>query len=528
MPYMNRPAPENRSILKDNLLSKDFRDLFVSSVLFILSFPPSPFGFLIYFAFIPLFSLSTRKNAAAMTGLTYLTGLTVNWVLLSWIIPYSFPKFTLLATLNAAQFALLGWWLGCGFKYLKYKNVLFFPFIWTGLEHLRGMGDLAYNWLDISNTQTNFLYVIQMADTGGSDLLVFWICVLNVLIWFAWRSREGLLPSKRYISAITILVMIPLFYGSFTIGKIETLPGFRVHIFQPDTDPVVKWDPEQQKKIYHDLIIWTRGKQNTDPADLLVWPETAIPFELRNFPEYLDQLGRFDVPLLTGVMDFSYRSGHKHRHNAVFAFGQDSLQVYHKLRPVPVEEVIPYQRLFPALQRQAVYDRYLSPGISVRPLQLTISSMINLRTKGDWWQPEEFAGRAQPVMIGPSICFEVAFHDPAREQVMAGADVHLVVTNDAWFGYSHQPFQHLNIARLRAVETRRSVIFCANSGFSAFIDHRGRIAGRTNLFERMVSSRMIPVNRSESFYLRTGNWVAVVSLLGIIFWGAMVLKRIFV
>ena len=229
---MSRHVPENRSILRDEIVLKDMRDVLISAILFILSYPPAPFGFLVYFAFIPLFSLSTRKSPATMAGLAYLTGLLLNWVQLSWIIPYAFPKFALLATLNALQFAVIGWWLSFGFKYLNYSNIGFFPFIWTGFEHLRGVGDLAYNWLDISNTQTGFLYIIQMAGIGGSDLLVLWICLLNVLIFFAWRTRKGILPGLKYLLYLVVVIGIPLLYGYQKCKSTGESSGIRVRQYR--------------------------------------------------------------------------------------------------------------------------------------------------------------------------------------------------------------------------------------------------------------------------------------------------------
>ena len=168
----------------------------------------------------------------------FLTGLLLNWVQLSWIIPYAFPKFALLATLNALQFAVIGWWLSFGFKYLNYSNIGFFPFIWTGFEHLRGVGDLAYNWLDISNTQTGFLYIIQMAGIGGSDLLVLWICLLNVLIFFAWRTRKGILPGLKYLLYLVVVIGIPLLYGYQKCKSTGESSGIRVRIMQPDVGSV--------------------------------------------------------------------------------------------------------------------------------------------------------------------------------------------------------------------------------------------------------------------------------------------------
>jgi apolipoprotein N-acyltransferase len=203
----------------------------------------------------------------------------------------------------------------------------------------------------------------------------------------------------------------------------------------------------------------------------------------------------------------------------VFALVPDSFQVYHKLRPVPFEEVIPFQKYLPWVSR----EEFLSPGLAVRPLRVYLKPMTKLSKSDTWWVPHPGGLSGAVVELGPSVCFEVAFHDPARQQVQAGADVHLVVTNDAWFGYSLQPFQHLNLALLRAVETRRSVIFCANSGFSAIIDHLGRINGRSRLFERGVISGMVPVNDSESVYLALGDWVALVSFAGILVWMLMLI-----
>ena len=117
--------------------------------------------------------------------------------------------------------------------------------------------------------------------------------------------------------------------------------------------------------------------------------------------------------------------------------------------------------------------------------------------------------------IGVQICFEIIFPGLSRSLAKNGAGLLVNLTNDAWFGRSSAAYQHFSMAVFRAVENRRSLIRCANTGISGFIDPVGRVVAQTSLFENAVVDRNVPEHRELSFYTRFGDLLAVVCLLGL-------------
>jgi apolipoprotein N-acyltransferase len=229
---------------------------------------------------------------------------------------------------------------------------------------------------------------------------------------------------------------------------------------------------------------------------LIVWPETAVPFILRREPELSPRVGRYvaetGVPMLIGSPD----AGADGRlYNTAFLVGTDGgiLGRYDKRHLVPFGEYVPLQRVFFFLDK-------LVTGI------------------GDFGRGRKAtvfggAGPAFSVMI----CYEVIFPAEVREFVRAGATYLVNITNDAWFGRSGAPTQHLAMAVMRAVENGSYLVRAANTGISAIIAPTGEILARTEIFTEAAFVGTIHARQTETPYTQYGDvlaWVCLVCSMG--------------
>ncbi len=219
-----------------------------------------------------------------------------------------------------------------------------------------------------------------------------------------------------------------------------------------------------------------------------------------------------------GTQDLSITESDSLRHNCVMLIsqGSEALQSYHKMRLVPGEEGLPFRGLFSFLNMKEILKQYLTPGDDISILSLTLPTSRIKKGKNGWYTK---SGKGSPteIRIGALICYESIFPELAREYRNQGCQLLVVVTNDAWFGYSHQPFQHLQTAVYRAIENRISVIQSANSGVSGFIDPAGRISGQSGIFTREMRSSFLPLSTKHTYYAKIGDWPGIISLILVLF-----------
>jgi len=217
--------------------SKDIRDVLLSTVFFIVSYTPSPFGFFIYIAFIPQFFISKRNSPGRSFVLGYLIGLFVNAVTLYWLFFYSGEGFSIIAIGNALQFGVLTALLSFVFNRDARLALISFPFLWTFLEFVRQFGDLAFTWLNIAHTQSYFLYIIQYVEYTGYLGVVFWIGLVNISIYLVITSSQNLTLMFKRSLVVLFLFLLPLAFGFYKMGFEEKAPGVSIAYIQPNIDP---------------------------------------------------------------------------------------------------------------------------------------------------------------------------------------------------------------------------------------------------------------------------------------------------
>ena len=346
---------------------------------------------------------------------------------------------------------------------------------WVGLEWMRGwmLGGFPWNFAAVS--QHRNLGLIQICEWTGVYGVSFVVLFVNHAFWLTWRRlwiERFSARSWRYeLSAAILLVAFCLFVGMRHLlrSHAEMAGGARravilkLALIQPDIPQEVKYEPlsqEEQRRRLEELT----GLASALKPDWVIWPETAVvagPTYNLDSRYWLESLvRRMGVPIFFGTVDAdvanhegtSRRSEVKYFNAAVSIDEKGQLGTpYHKLHLVPFGEYVPFDRWMPWL-------RWLTP---ISTGFHTGAGPVLFDCKG--------------VKMGPLICFEDTFPHLSGAMSKNGADVLINLTNDAWFKESMEARLHAANAVFRAIETRRPLVRCTNSGLTLVISASGEI-----------------------------------------------------
>jgi len=483
----------------------------LSGVLLTASFPPVNLSFLAWFALVPLFKSIENESPSRAFKLGFITGTVHFLTLIYWIVivlgRYGdlgvllslFPclLLCLYLALFIAVFSYLTAWIGEGPFFLLWTGSF-----WVGLEYVRAKFLTGFPWCLLGYTQYHHLNLIQLSDiTGVYGLSFLILCVNGVIYHLIIRSRKTAKAqkSRSFLKwetlMIGVMVVGTLVYGYDRLSEWQVAEGspepVKSVIIQGNIDQSRKWDPAYQTKTlgtYHRL---TRTTYDFKP-DLIVWPETSVPFFFQD-----------DTKMSTEVVSIAKEAG------CAFVFGSPA---YKQTK----EGVNYYNRAYLISAREELpqcYDKvHLVPFGEYVPLKKILSFINRLvPAAGDFAEGDEIVTmHYRNLSIGVLICFEAIFPEIARVHVRKGANILVNLTNDAWFGRSSAPYQHLAMAVFRAVENRRPLIRAANTGFSAFIDARGEIIAQSDLFCEETLKASINISKSPpTFYSRFGDLFAL-------------------
>ena len=487
------------------MTSKDILLILLTSFALIFSFPPFPTGFLALVAFIPFFFYAEGKNLKELFRDGYLIGLIWSAGTIFWI-----GHATIIGVIGAiiwvafyfAFFSLLYGWVS---KKIGQAAVWTAPFIWVSLELLSSVGPMAFPWNSLANTQTYYPIFIQYISITGMYGITVWIVFFNVISYILIKNLKCKKNVILCTSLIIILIGLPLLYNLFISRKeLNGKEKVKISLIQGNIDPYKKWTSgfiNENFYIYRDL---TLEASRTSP-DLIVWPETAAPCYLRSHNYYrnfmFNLVNNITIPILTGTIDYDRRDTDEiRRYNSVFLFkpDRDTIESYNKIHLVPFSERVPFVDKFPFLYNLAKIDLNIGdyfPGDST-----TVFKMWN--KKDSSW-----------VKFSAGICYDSVFPYLNRRFVRNGAQFIIIITNDGWFGSLSGPYQHAQIAVLRAIENRVWVIRCANTGISEFIDPFGRIIKKTELSERTILTQSIYVSDNNTFFSTHGYYFIYLILL---------------
>lgn len=364
--------------------------------------------------------------------------------------------------------------------------LLFFPALWTLLDWVRSWLFTGFPWLAPGYSQTDSP-LGQLAPYLGV-FGVGWAVMFSVGLLRAALHGQDRQSRLEWLGLLAVLWLGA--WGLERIAWIESAGApLRVAIVQGNIGQDVKWEPDildDTLESYVQLSLPEHAR-----SDVIVWPETAIPAFYQDVLPFLDTLGekaRQDkVDYVTGIPTGSWETGIFH--NSVISVGH-AVNFYNKRRLLPFGEYLPLRWFFLFFR-----DWVTIPMADFLP--------------GDRDQSLLRAG-GQPV--GISICFEAVFGNEIR-LALPEATWLINVSNDAWFKDSTAPHQHLQIARMRSLETGRYMARATNTGVSAIIDDRGRIVARGVQFRPVVVRGEVRPLRGLTPYSRFGDLPTVILVI---------------
>lgn len=394
-----------------------------------------------------------------------------------------------LVLIMAVYCAAAGWIISRLVQGSSKRLLLVAPAAWVTSEWLRGWVLSGFPWLAAGYSQIDSPiagWVPLVGVYGASVVSVFVSAALLATIIESGRGRW------LYAGA----VVLPWVAGA-ALQPIEwteaSASPLRATIVQGGISQDRKWLPEQFQPT---LDQYRNATLEHRDSDLVVWPEVAIPSvidQVENFAAVLQSdLQAEPKTLLFGILERDLES--REVFNSVVMLDGHQRQIYRKRHLVPFGEYFPvpdFVRQWMRLMSLPTSD--MSAGIDEQPLLEALS--------GD--------------KIAVAICYEDAY---GAEQLYAlpEASVLINVSNDAWFGDSIAPHQHLEIARMRALEAGRYVIRATNNGVSAFIGPKGELLDTAPQFQYATMTMDVFPHASATPYVRTGNWPVVTMLLGIL------------
>ncbi len=489
----------------------------ISGLIMTASFAPSPLDWLVWFALVPLLRSLHDESPAHAFLLGHIAGLVHYLTLIYWIVPtlqnYGYLDLLtscaalLLLCLYLALYPAVFSYLLCRMKGSRFP-VFTMASLWVGLEIIRAHFLTGFPWCLLGYTQFRNLFLIQVADLVGVYGISFMIVLANGLIYRLLFHRDALERTglKWEITGVLLVAAFSLVYGQYRLAGGERKgageKSLKTAIIQGNIDQSIKWDPAYQEEsvdTYHRL---TRSTSLFKP-DLIVWPETAMPFFFQDNDKFSPRLFEIskeaEADLIFGSPAYNKTGTGTQYYNRVYLLSRhgEFVAYYDKVHLVPFGEYVPYRWLFPFFRHLLHAAGNFASGKKIEPLRLTNHS------------------------AGILICFEVIFPELARTQARKGAEILVNLTNDAWFGRTSAPYQHLSMAVFRAVENGRPMIRAANTGFSAFIGPQGRLTTRSQLFKEQVLTQDLRWGHASlRFYTRYGDLFAftllVISFLKIV------------
>ncbi len=496
-----------RRLLPDSATSWSF----ASGLILALSFPRPDIAAAAWVGLVPLFLVMGRRpfRSGFAAGIGFF-GLVLYWLnIVMTTYGRLHPAFSVVAYLLLVCYLALFFgaatWAACRLRqHLKLSSVLTLPVLWVALEFVRSFFLSGFPWATLGYSQQGLLPMIQSADLFGVYGISFLLVLVNAVIAECCRFRSGNSPRTfpwRGVAVAALLVVANLGYGYWRLGQdLDGRPAsLETAMIQGNIDQSVKWDPAHQQKtvdIYRDL---SRAAHAESAAELIIWPESATPFYYQDggdlsaaVTETARETGAF---LLFGSPAYEVvNRQYQYLNSAFLLSGQGrALGRSDKVHLVPFGEYVPLGRFLPFINKLVVGIGDFAPG-TVSPLPMN--------------------GHQAGVLV----CFEGIFPELARDYVVKGSDFLVNITNDAWFGRSSAPYQHLAMTRFRAVENRIWVARAANTGISALIAPSGAVTAQTPIFQTLFLNGKIGLGAGGALYTRVGDVVPGAFLALSIWW----------
>lgn len=500
----------------------------ISGIMLGLSFPPIPFFPLLFAAFIPYFIvIEKRTSLASINRFTYFAIFIYNFITLYWVGSWQpdTDPFLMVAGVALLFFNPCVFLIPSSLYYLAYKKfgrkaaLYLFPMFWVVVEYLYSISDFRFPWLTLGHSLPYFHSFIQIADIIGSFGLGLLVIYINIFFYEAFKNFTS---QKKYIKQIVIaliLLLVPILYGALKVNQLTKSDSkLKVGVVQPNLNPWKKWEAGNLTEQLN-LYLALSEKEIRNGAEILIWPETALPVYLMGggYEGLVNSIYTFcdtnNVYLMTGMPYATFyfdstkapkeakktSSGNYYTsYNSIIMFkpGSREVPMYGKVKLVPFGEKVPLVDYIPFLGDLIKWN-------------VGISSW----NEGTEQKVFEVSAEDEKHKIAGVVCIESIYPRFITGFVNNGAELIVVVTNDSWYGNSSGPYQHKEMSALRAIENRRTVVRSANGGISCVIDKKGNTLIETEMFTRASFTYDVELNSDETIYTKTAYVLPVISLI---------------
>jgi len=484
----------------------------LSAILLVFSYPPFNLGFLAWFSFIPFFFAIENQDTKKRFALGYFYGLLFFAAILYWLFKISVPGALVLVILLALAPAIFSALCRPSIVY-HLSSIAFVPAAWVLTEYVRSHFLTGFPWALLGYSQSYNIPTIQISDITGPYGVSFLIVLINFSVYKAIRKREG----RFYVLFFALMIYaFNILYGEYVIKKHYPASELRVASVQGNIPQGEKWDPAFRNSIMRQYVRLSE-KALSEKPQLIVWPETSVPGYLTEEKDLEKALTSFvdknNVRLLVGSLRDEAGAVFN---SAMFLSPAKGIEKhYDKSHLVLFGEYMPLGRAL------AWIKDYIDKPIADfnRGKEFTV---FDFRVSRKAAPPDSHILRTTDFYrFSVLVCFEDIFPDHVRRFVKNGARFLVNITNDAWFGKTSAPYQHLEGSIFRAAENKVPLIRAANTGVSCIIDHTGRVVkyvevSKDKLFVEGFCIGEIHPSFYRTFYTRFGDvfsWASIALVL---------------
>lgn len=440
----------------------------------------------------PAYTAWAGFRLGMMTGAIYFAG-TLYWTssVMAQYGGISMPVAALLTALLVAYLSLYigatAVLLGSSVKRFGVAGLWLAPVFWVTTEWMRGWLGLAFPWVPLGASQASVLPIAQLASvTGvyGVSFLVTLVSTAAAVVALS-RRRQHLVGATGVI-ALVILVAAGGMWRIADGRLAKTGRVLRVGLIQGNIEQDQKWDAKFREPILSRYLRLSRESMLAG-AQLVVWPEASTPFFLDRDSALAEPIRLLAAQARTPFVIGTDETDGKEIFNSASVIGADgrTAGTYRKIHLVPFGEYVPMKKLlfFVGPLVEAVSD--FSPGVDATVLDV-----------------------GNGAHAGVAICYESTFPSLTRAFAQGGAQLLLVITNDAWFGTSSAAYQHYQMGAMRAIETGRFLARAANTGITAAVDPYGRELVRAEMFQPLSVTADVRLLDGQTIYTRVGDLIA--------------------